>query len=133
MIHRVIIEVEPARVIRLQIPPDPHRSTLCDHVFCGGTWADVEWYPDGTQLAFVSSSRDHKQAKLRVSDARTGAVREVLEETVPTQFESGKDPCFSFCGSMRGGGYCTSLRQGAKRAAIRIPGTSIALASTART
>jgi dipeptidyl aminopeptidase/acylaminoacyl peptidase len=59
-------------------------------VFCGGTWADVEWYPDGTQLAFVSSSRDHKQAKLRVSDARTGAVREVLEETVPTQFESGR-------------------------------------------
>jgi dipeptidyl aminopeptidase/acylaminoacyl peptidase len=90
MIHRVIIEVDPARVIRLQLPPDAHRSTLCDHVFCGGTWADVEWYPDGTQLAFVSSSRDHKEAKLRVADARTGAVREVLQEVVPTQFESGR-------------------------------------------
>jgi len=38
---------------------------------------------------FVSSSRDHKKAQLRVADAATGTVREVLEETVTTFFESG--------------------------------------------
>ena len=43
---------------------------------------------DGSRLALVSTSRDHKQAILRVADASTGAVRTVFEETVPTQFES---------------------------------------------
>ena len=91
MIHRVIIEVDAPRVVRLQMPPDPHRSTLCDHVVCRGDndWADIEWYPDGSHVAFVSTSRDHKRAVLRVADAATGAIRNVLEETVATQFESG--------------------------------------------
>jgi dipeptidyl-peptidase-4 len=91
MIHRVIIEVDAPRVVRLQLPPDPHRSTLCDHVVCRGDndWADVEWYPDGSHVAFVSTSRDHKREVFRVADAATGAVRNVLEETVATQFESG--------------------------------------------
>ena len=91
MIHRVIIEVDAPRVVRLQMPPDPHRSTLCDHVVCRGDndWADVEWYPDGSHVAFVSTSRDHKSEALRVADAATGAIRNVLEETVATQFESG--------------------------------------------
>jgi dipeptidyl-peptidase-4 len=89
-IHRVIIDVTAPRVTRLQMPPDPHRSTLCDHVACrGGDWADVEWYPDASHLAFVSSSRDHKVATLRVADAGTGAVRTVFEERVATQYESG--------------------------------------------
>ena len=91
MIHRVIIEVDAPRVVRLQMPADPHRSTLCDHVVCRGDndWADVEWYPDGSHVAFVSTSRDHKREVLRVADAATGAIRNVLEETVATQFESG--------------------------------------------
>jgi dipeptidyl aminopeptidase/acylaminoacyl peptidase len=91
MLHRVVIHLDSAapRVVRLQLPPDPHRSTLCDHVVCGGQWADVEWSADSRQLAFVSSSRDHRQARLRLADPQTGAVREVLEETVPTFFESG--------------------------------------------
>ena len=91
MIHRVIIEVDARRVVRLQMPADPHRSTLCDHVVCRGDndWADVEWYPDGSHVAFVSTSRDHKREVLRVADAATGAIRNVLEETVATQFESG--------------------------------------------
>lgn len=91
-IHRVIIDLDGPRprIVRLQMPPDPHRSSLCDHVSCrGGEFTDVQWFPDGSQLAFVSSSRDHKTATLRVADAATGAVRDVLEETVPTQFESG--------------------------------------------
>ncbi len=88
-ISRVIIDVENQRVIRLQMPPDQHRSTICDHIKCGGRFSDVEWSPDGTQLAFVSSSRDHKEAKLRVADAATGEVRDVMEEKVDTFFESG--------------------------------------------
>ncbi len=88
-IERVIIEVDTPSVVRLRIPPDPHRSTLCDHIVCRGEWVDVEWSPDGRQLAFASTSRDHKWVALRVADAATGAVRTVLEETSPTFFESG--------------------------------------------
>jgi len=90
-IQRVIIDVPSARVVRLQMPPDAHRSTVCDHVVCGRTWTDVAWYPDGSHLAFVSSSRDHKVATLRIADTETGAVRDVLEERVATQYESGLD------------------------------------------
>jgi dipeptidyl aminopeptidase/acylaminoacyl peptidase len=95
MIQRVVIDVEAPKVIRLQMPPDPHRSTLCDDVACGspfedeGNWTDVEWSPDSTRLTFVSTSRDHKQETLRVADAASGAVRDVMGETVATQYESG--------------------------------------------
>lgn len=95
MLHRVIIDVDSAKVTRLQVDPDPHRSTACDDISCSGSWDDVIWSNDGTSLAFVSSSRDHKVAKLRVANAATGAVREVYQETSPTQFEStpmGSDP-----------------------------------------
>jgi dipeptidyl-peptidase 4 len=84
MIHRVIIEVDNARVVRLQMEPDYHRATLSDDI----SMNDYKWSPDGTRLALVSTSRDHKQAVLRVADASTGAVRTVFDETVPTQFES---------------------------------------------
>jgi dipeptidyl aminopeptidase/acylaminoacyl peptidase len=91
-IQRVIIDVDSARTVRLQMPPDQHRTTLCDHLVCrgAGSWADVEWSTDSAQLAFISVSRDHKQAQLRVADAATGAVRDILEEKVATQFESGQ-------------------------------------------
>jgi Tol biopolymer transport system component/dienelactone hydrolase len=88
-IHRVVIEVESARVVRLQMPPDQHRSTISDHVADGSTFLDVEWFPDASQLAFVSSSRDHKEAVFRVANASTGAVRTVFQERSPTQFQSG--------------------------------------------
>ncbi len=90
MIQRVIIELDGPRVIRLQMPPDQHRGTLCDDLVCrGGLWEDVQWNADATQLAFVSTSRDHKHEQLRIADAATGALREVLEEKVDTYFESG--------------------------------------------
>ena len=90
MIHRVVIDVDAAKVVRFQMPPDQHRSSLCDDVSCrGGEWSDVQWSPDGSKVAFVSTSRDHKKEQLRVADAATGAVRDVYEESVATFFESG--------------------------------------------
>lgn len=89
-IQRVIIDVDNRKVINIQVPPDPHRGTLSDDISITGTFDDVDWSNDNTQLAFVSTSRDHKQEKLRIADAATGAVREVLEETVATQYESGQ-------------------------------------------
>ena len=92
MITRVIVNADGSGVLPLDMPPDNHRSTLCDHVVCDASgWSDVYWSPDASQLAFVSSSRDHKSATLRVADARTGAVRTLFEETQPTWFESGVD------------------------------------------
>ena len=84
MLHRVIIDVETGRVVRLQMPPDYHRATLGDNV----SLRDLQWSPDASQLAFISTSRDHKQAVLRVADAASGAVRTVMDEKVATQYES---------------------------------------------
>ncbi|MBC7798024.1 MAG: DPP IV N-terminal domain-containing protein [Pyrinomonadaceae bacterium] len=89
-IQRVIIEVDNPKVIRLQMPADEHRSTLCDDIACGDKWDDVEWSADCKNLAFVSTSRDHKKANLRIADASTGAIRDIYEETTATQFESGQ-------------------------------------------
>lgn len=89
-LHRVVIHLDGPKVVRLKMPPDPHRSTISDHVAGrGGEWLDVEWNEDGSQLAFVSSSRDHKEAKLRIANPETGEVRDVMEEKVDTFFESG--------------------------------------------
>jgi len=89
-ISRVVMDLDGPRVTRLQMPPDQHRSTLCDHVACrGGEWSDVEWNADGSRLAFVSTSRDHRTEVLRIANATTGEVREVLKEEVPKFFESG--------------------------------------------
>jgi dipeptidyl-peptidase-4 len=86
-IQRVVIDVSgpTPQLVRLQMPPDAHRSMVSDHVACGGRICDLLWYPDASAIAFVSSSRDHKQAWVRVADARTGAVRTLLEERAATQ------------------------------------------------
>ena len=91
MIQRVIIDVEKRKVVRLKMPPDQHRSSLCDDVSCAGGhgWDDVQWSEDGSHLAFVSTSRDHKQEWLRVAGAATGDVRDVMNEKAATYFESG--------------------------------------------
>ncbi len=93
MIQRVIIDVGTRSVVRLKMPPDQHRSSLCDDLSCAGGhgWDDVQWSEDSAHLAFVSTSRDHKQEWLRVADAASGDVREVMTEKVATYFESGND------------------------------------------
>lgn len=88
-LRRVVIDVENAKVISLQIPLDDHRSSLSDDIADGGQLADIDWNADGTEFAFLSTSRDHKISKLQIANASTGAVREVFTETVKTQFESG--------------------------------------------
>ena len=88
-IHRVVIDVDSATVVRLRMPPDQHRSTINDHVADGSTFLDVEWYRDGSHVAFVSSSRDHKEAVFRIGSASSGEVRTVFRERVETQFQSG--------------------------------------------
>jgi dipeptidyl-peptidase-4 len=72
MLHRVIVDANTGRTVRLQMEPDFHRGTLSD----------------GSKLALASVSRDHKHVWLRVADTATGAVRTVLEEKAATHYES---------------------------------------------
>ena len=89
-IHRVIIEVDTPKVIRLQLPADARRGTLCDDISCEGSFDDNQWNEDASKLVFVSTSRDHKIAGLRIADANTGEVRNIFTEEVETQYESGQ-------------------------------------------
>lgn len=91
-IERVIIDVPTGKMVRLKMPPDEHRSTLCDDVSCrgGSGWDDVQFSPDGKTLAFVSTSRDHKDEWLRLADTETGDVRTVYHDNVKTYYESGQ-------------------------------------------
>ena len=93
MIERVIIDAEKGKVVRLKMPSDQHRSTLCDDISCkgGSGWDDVQWAADSGSLAFVSTSRDHKQEWMRIADPKNGNVRDVMGETVAKFFESGNE------------------------------------------
>lgn len=93
MIERVVIDVPTGHMTRLKLGPDEHRSTLCDDVSCrgGAGWDDVQFSPDGRRLAFVSTSRDHKDELLRVADTETGEVRTVFHDHVDSYYESGQD------------------------------------------
>ncbi len=93
MIERVVIDVDKKKVVRLKMPPDQHRSTICDDVSCGpgGGWDDVQWAADSKSLAFVSTSRDHRQEWMRIANPENGDVREVMGETVAKFYESGNN------------------------------------------
>nr|MBC8305964.1 prolyl oligopeptidase family serine peptidase [Pelagibacterales bacterium] len=41
------------------------------------------------KLAFISSSRDHKEAHLQIADSKTGNVSSIFKENVETYYESG--------------------------------------------
>jgi len=89
-ISRVVIDVETGEMVRLKMDADQHRSTTTDHIAGrGGEFLDVRWSSDSDKLAFVSSSRDHKIADLRMADVATGDVWDVMRETQDTYFESG--------------------------------------------
>jgi len=87
MIQPVVIDVATAQVTRLKTSPLEHRSMECDDVSCGeGKWTDAEFSPDSKQLAFVATSRDHKDEWVKVADTTTGDVRDVYHEHVPTYY-----------------------------------------------
>src|SRR5690606_38923151 len=86
----VVIDVDSGNVVRFKMEPDDRRGTLTDDIFINGEFGDNRWSHDAATLAFVSSSRDHKSAKLRIANAETGEVRDVFEEKVETQYESGR-------------------------------------------
>ena len=89
LIERVVIDLgaRAPKLVRLQMPPDQHRSTCSDDLVCSDGWEDVQWARDGRTLAFVSTDRGHKSAILRIADAATGKVRDVHAETVATQYQ----------------------------------------------
>ncbi|MGY6648078.1 DPP IV N-terminal domain-containing protein [Wenyingzhuangia sp. IMCC45574] len=89
-IHRVIIHIDEPKVVKLALAPDARRGTLCDDISCEDGFDDVAWSEDSKQLMFVSTSRDHKEAKLRLANTETGEVKDIFEEVVPTQYESGQ-------------------------------------------
>ncbi|MFT4861796.1 MAG: dipeptidyl aminopeptidase/acylaminoacyl peptidase [Pseudohongiellaceae bacterium] len=91
MIERVVIHLDKQpKLVVLDMPIDAHRSTTSDHIAgFGGEFLDVQWSLDSETLAFVSSSRDHKVATLRIADPLSGGVRDVFTEASPTYFESG--------------------------------------------
>lgn len=92
-IHRVIIDLTNEtipKLIRLKMPADEHRGTLSDDISSAGGFDDNSWADNSQELAFVSTSRDHKQENLRIANATTGDVRDVFEEKVNTQYESGQ-------------------------------------------
>jgi dipeptidyl aminopeptidase/acylaminoacyl peptidase len=88
MIEPVVIDVATATVTRLKVAPLEHRSMECDDVSCDGDgrWSDVDFSPDDTKLAFVKTSRDHKDETVCVGDLSTGAVKEIYHEHVPTYY-----------------------------------------------
>jgi dipeptidyl-peptidase-4 len=90
-IYRVIIDISgDPEIIRLKLDPDARRGTLCDDISCEGGFDDVAWSDDSNRLLFVSTSRDHKQEHVRMADCATGNVKDIFEEVVPTQYESGR-------------------------------------------
>jgi dipeptidyl aminopeptidase/acylaminoacyl peptidase len=92
LLQRVVVDAASGAVVRFKMPPDLHRSSLCDDIACRGSeWTDVQWDTNSATLAFVSTSRDHRREQLRVADAATGEVKEILQESVTTFFESGND------------------------------------------
>jgi len=89
-VHRVVVNTDSGAVVRFTMPPDLHRSSLCDDIACrGNEWSDVQWDHASSTVAFVSTARDHRREQLRVANAATGEVKDILEESVNTFFESG--------------------------------------------
>jgi dipeptidyl aminopeptidase/acylaminoacyl peptidase len=90
-IERVIIHLgNRPKVVRLKMDKDFQRGTTTDHIAGrGGELLDAQWSKDGSKFAFVSGSRDHKEAHLQIADTRTGKVSSIHKEVVDTYYESG--------------------------------------------
>lgn len=88
MLERVIIDVEDQSKTWLQVEPDHQRASNCCGLVRAGDWVDNEWSMDGSKLAFVSTSRDYKDVKLRIANPETGEVKEIFKDRDDIFFES---------------------------------------------
>ena len=89
-IERLIIDIKSKKIIKLKMKNDFQRSTTTDHIAGrGGELLDTQWSEDSSKLAFISSSRDHKEAHLKIADSKTGNVYSIHKESVDTYYESG--------------------------------------------
>jgi dienelactone hydrolase len=89
-IERLIIDVKSRKIIKFKMNNDFQRSTTTDHIAGrDGEFLDTQWSDDSSKLAFISTSRDHKEAHLQIADSKTGDVFSVFKENVKTYYESG--------------------------------------------
>ena len=89
-IERIFIEVNSGRIIKFKMGRDYQRSTTTDHIAdWDGTLLDANFSDDGKKLAFISSTRDHKEAHLQIADVKTGNIKSVYTEVTKTYYESG--------------------------------------------
>ena len=89
-IERIFIEINSGRIIKFKMGRDYQRSTTTDHIAdWDGTLLDANFSDDGKKLAFISSTRDHKEAHLQIADVKTGNIRSVYTEITKTYYESG--------------------------------------------
>ena len=89
-IERIIVDIKSNNIVRLKMKNDFQRSTTTDHIAGrGGELLDTQWNKDGSKLAFISSSRDHKEAHLQIADSKTGNVSSIFKENAETYYESG--------------------------------------------
>ena len=89
-IERLIIDVKSKKIIKFKMNNDFQRSTTTDHIAGrDGEFLDTQWSDDSSKLAFISTSRDHKEAHLQIADSKTGDVFSLFKENVKTYYESG--------------------------------------------
>ena len=89
-IERLFINVETGKVTPFKMKRDYQRSTTTDHIAGrSGILLDANFSSDGKKLAFISSSRDHKEAHLKIADVKTGNVKSIYKEVTNTYYESG--------------------------------------------
>ena len=89
-IERLFINVETGKVTPFRTKRDYQRSTTTDHIAGrSGVLLDANFSKDGKKLAFISSSRDHKEAHLQIADVKTGNVKSIYKEITETYYESG--------------------------------------------
>ena len=89
-IERLIIDVKSRKIIKFKMNNDFQRSTTTDHIAGrDGEFLDTQCSDDSSKLAFISTSRDHKEAHLQIADSKTGDVFSLFKENVKTYYESG--------------------------------------------
>ena len=89
-IERTFIDVSSGKITPFKMGRDFQRSTTTDHIAdWDGTLLDANFSKDSRKLAFISSTRDHKEAHLQVADVRTGNIKSIYKEITKTYYESG--------------------------------------------